>query len=126
VVMGPATCKSIGRKPLKDRFNIVLTSKHELDFTGFTFAHSIEEVLALAEAHGYSDLFVIGGAKVYASFLPIAQQLFVTEVWCDAEGDVFFPSYDQSEWREVTREPKWRKGARDQYPNRFGEYERIT
>ncbi len=49
------------------------------------------------------DLYVIGGAELYAHALPLAQRLELTELDADFMGDVFFPEFDPADWRETAR-----------------------
>jgi dihydrofolate reductase len=46
---------------------------------------------------------VIGGAELYRLCLPLAQTLHLTEVEADVDGDVKFPDWERSQWREVDR-----------------------
>ena len=48
--------------------------------------------------------FVIGGADIYNYALPIAQYLYITIVHAELEGDIYFPDWNQKQWREVERE----------------------
>jgi dihydrofolate reductase len=106
VVMGRRTYESIieqvGR-PLSGRENIVVTRQAGYTAPGCRVVHSLEA--ALSAARGAKDIFVIGGADIFALALPLAQRLDMTEVHADVEGDVVFPEYDRGEWREVGREP---------------------
>lgn len=126
VVMGRGTLASLGNKPLGGRFNIVLTSDRSWQCEGISTAGSIPEVLALCEKHKKYDLFVIGGAKVYETFLPLAEYLYVTLVWSEVEGDRHFPPYDESRFRQIWSEKMWRKGPKDEFPTRFASYQEIT
>jgi len=72
-------------------------------------AHSLET--ALAAVHEREDAFVIGGTQIYALALPIASRLYITEIERDFEGDAFFPEFDRSRWREVSRESRVLDGA---------------
>ena len=93
VIMGRATFASLNR-PLTGRRNIVLTRNAGLRIQGCIVAHSREE--ALEAAAGDEEVFVIGGAAIYALFLPEAHRLYVT--WIDAAvaGDAVFPAVDWS------------------------------
>lgn len=46
---------------------------------------------------------IVGGASLYALALPLADQLYMTLVDADVEGDTRFPDFDLSEWREISR-----------------------
>jgi dihydrofolate reductase len=102
VVMGRRTYESIGR-PLPGRDNIVVTRQAGYAAPGCRVAHSLEA--ALFAAAGAKQVFVIGGADIFALALPLATRLDMTEIDADVAGDVAFPDWDRSGWREVSREP---------------------
>ena len=108
VIMGRRTFESIG-KPLAGRNNIVVTRSPDWTRAGCHAAHSLEA--ALAAVHEREDAFVIGGTQIYALALPIASRLYITEIERDFEGDTFFPQFDCSRWREVSRESRVLDGA---------------
>ncbi len=88
VLMGRATYDSIG-KPLPRRRNVVLTS-HPLD--GVETYGSLDE--ALANLTDQEKVFVIGGGMLYAQTLGLADELLLTRVEQDVEGDVYFPPFE--------------------------------
>ena len=51
------------------------------------------------------DVFVVGGAQVYAEALPLADRLALTFVDAEPDGDTRFPEVDWSQWRETDRRP---------------------
>src|SRR3972149_7478103 len=102
VVMGRKTFESIG-KPLPGRDNIVVTRSQAFAAPGCRVVHSLAE--ALAAAQGASEVFVIGGAQIYALALPLADRLQLTEVDAAIDGDAYFPDFDRGAWREGSREP---------------------
>ena len=65
-------------------------------------AASLDEALQLLS--GEARVFVIGGAELYAAALPVADQLLLTEIDADVEGDTFFPPFDRAAFDEVSRE----------------------
>jgi dihydrofolate reductase len=99
LLMGRATYDSIGR-PLPGRTTIVLTRDPDWRADGVLVAGSIEEALAMADG----DVYVAGGAAVYAAALPYADEQLLSEVDLEPEGDTFYPAYERDEWREVSRE----------------------
>jgi dihydrofolate reductase len=101
IVMGRKTWESIGR-PLPGRRNIVVTRSADYAAEGAEVAGSLEA--ALARCAGAAEIFVIGGAELYAQALATAQRLIVTEIDADFEGDVHFPAPDRDTWRETARE----------------------
>ncbi len=100
VLMGRKTHASIGR-PLPARKNIILTRRH-VAVEGCTVVHSLDE--AVRAADDAPELMVIGGAEVYALTLPHADRLYITEIHASFEGDVYFPRFNSSAWREAFRE----------------------
>jgi dihydrofolate reductase len=100
VLMGRRTFDSIGRA-LPGRRNLLLTRGSPGLPEGIEAVGSIEAALALvADA---AELCVIGGAQLYAETLPRAQRLYLTQVHAHIDGDVYFPSWVLSEWRELER-----------------------
>jgi dihydrofolate reductase len=103
IVMGLNTFKSVGEKPLPNRKNVVLTDDKSYQVTGgVVLAYSIDEVMEITKNDG--EVMISGGAMVYKQFLPMAQRLYLTFIDHDFEGDIFFPEFNFSEWKEVGRE----------------------
>ena len=104
VVMGRKTWDSLpGRfRPLPGRRNVVLTRDPEWTAEGAERAGSLEEAFTLL---GHEDaVFVIGGAEIYATALPFADALLLTEVDGEIAGDAFFPQWDRGDFEEVSRD----------------------
>ena len=97
VVMGRNTMMSLG-KPLKNRRNIVLSSKNEDILEGFEYFESLDRVIReLKETE--SELMIIGGAQLYTHALPLADRLYITKVGAAFEdADTFFPEVAINEW----------------------------
>jgi dihydrofolate reductase len=120
VVMGRATFQSMG-KPLPGRRNIVLTRDRAAVIPGCELAHSLEEARALG---GDQELFIIGGAAVYALFLPVADLMYLTLIDAEVTGDTFFPEVSWERWRILSETP-CPVDPRHPLPHRFVDYERI-
>lgn len=95
VVMGRKTWESLGR-PLPNRVNVVIT-RQTIEIPGCRVVHSLDEAVALFPPD--EEIFVIGGAQIYAEALPRAGRFYLTRVFHDYEGDTSFPAWDESEWR---------------------------
>lgn len=100
VVMGRKTYESIGR-PLPSRKNIVLSASGRFRADGVITVGSVDE--ALEEADGAEELMVIGGSQIFQLFLPLANQILLTEVDEQFEADSFFPELDKTVWEEKSR-----------------------
>lgn len=105
VVMGRKTWESIPSRfrPLPDRRNVVVTRNPEWSADGAERAGSVEEALRLLA--GDDRVFVIGGADIYAAALPHADELVLTEIDLDVDGDTFFPEFDHDAFEVISHEP---------------------
>lgn len=103
MIMGRKTYDSIG-KPLPGRTTVVVTRNSQLVIAGCVVAHSLED--ALSACAGDDEIFIVGGAELYAQALPLADTLYVTEVLQDVDGDAHFPAFDLSQWQETAREAR--------------------
>jgi dihydrofolate reductase len=102
VVMGRKTWESLPPKfrPLPGRTNIVVTRQSDWRADGAVVAHSLQEAVQHCAAD--AQVWVIGGAEVYAQAIPLATRAVVTEIDADFEGDAFAPTFDSS-WLETSR-----------------------
>jgi dihydrofolate reductase len=123
VIMGRKTYESIGR-PLPGRTMIVITSQADYQPPNAVAVSNFGEAVAEAARHGETEAFVIGGARVFQSALPIAERLYLTRVHADVEGDVYLPALDPSAWRLLESQPR-QADERNQYPFTFQRYERV-
>jgi dihydrofolate reductase len=121
LLMGRRTAESIGR-PLPGRRNLVLTSQPDSPVAGMERVASLEE--ALARCAGDAEVCVIGGAGLYRLALPLADVLELTLVHADIAGDVRFPDFDLTAWREAARE-EHPADERHAWPLSFVRYERA-
>jgi dihydrofolate reductase len=105
VVMGRRTWDSLPERfrPLPGRRNVVVTRNPTWEAAGAERAGSLDDALDLLE--GAPQVFVIGGGEVYAAALPLADELLLTEIDLEVDGDTLFPSFDRDVFREVAREP---------------------
>jgi dihydrofolate reductase len=103
VVMGRRTWESLPDRyrPLPGRRNIVVTRKDGWRAEGAERAGSLAEALASVDA---PQVFVIGGSALYAESLPLADELVLTEVDLEVNGDTFFPDWERGTFTEVSRE----------------------
>lgn len=104
VIMGRKTWDSIPPRfrPLPGRRNIVVTRQQNWQENGAQRSPSLPEALQLCD--NAEQAWVIGGAQIFAQALPLADELVVTEIDADFEGDAFAPAIG-ADWREVRREP---------------------
>ena len=103
VIMGRKTWDSIPPKfrPLPGRTNIVVTRQADWHEKGAQRSSSLRE--ALQQCENSNQVWVIGGAQIYAQALPLADELVVTEIDAAFDGDAHAPAIGP-DWREVARE----------------------
>ena len=103
VVRGRRTWESLPERfrPLPGRRNVVLTTDLSWVADGAERAGDVAQVLAHDDG---GDLWVIGGGRVYAAFLPHADRVVVTDVDTDVDGDTWAPQLG-AEWARVSRTP---------------------
>lgn len=103
VIMGRKTWDSLPVKfrPLPGRANIVITRQPDWKGTGATTAASLADALALCTSS--AEVWILGGAQIYAQAMPLAHRIEVTEIAEDIEGDAYAPTLGP-EWRQAARE----------------------
>lgn len=119
VVMGRKTFASLD-EPLAQRRNIVLSNDPAFHPSGAELLHTKAEILALP-----GDIWIIGGEQIYRLFLDVATHLYLTKIDLDVAGDTFFPAWDHTAFRVLSR----REGvvdAQNPHPHTYFVYERIV
>ena len=92
VIMGRKTWDSLPPKfrPLPGRQNVVITRQADWQVQGVLSADSLQD--ALAHCSGADEVWIIGGAQIYAQAEPLASRIEVTLIDKDFEGDAFAPT----------------------------------
>ena len=120
VIMGRKTYDSLGR-PLPNRTNVVI-SRTLNHIEGCTVVHSLEEAIALFPSE--EEIFIIGGAQIYAQALDVADRMYITRIEHSYEGDTSFPEWDCAQWQLIEKESML-CGENFRYPFSFETYVRI-
>jgi dihydrofolate reductase len=119
--MGRKTFESIGRL-LPGRTTVIVTRQAGYAVSGAMVAHSLRE--ALAACAGDDEVFVIGGAEIFRSALPLADRIHLTLVDAEPAGDTFMPEFDPADWREVAVETHSRDD-KHAYDYRYSVLQRV-
>lgn len=119
MIMGRRTFESLPGL-LPGRRHVVVTRDGRWSAPGAEVAHSVGEAIQIA---GDGPVFVIGGAEIFALFLPLAGRIELTEVVGDVAGDTVMPDPRGPGWREVSREDHAAEEGRPAY--RFITLERV-
>lgn len=120
LLLGRKTYESIGR-PLPGRTFVVVTRQRDYAPPGVKVAHTVDEALALAQ--GDDEVFVAGGAEIYAQTMDRLNRLYLTRIERDFPGDTYFPEVDLSGWKLLEQEHH-PASAPDALPYSFLTYER--
>ena len=120
ILMGRKTYESIGR-PLPGRTSVVISRTTSYDDPDIRSARNLDQALQLAA--GDTEIFVTGGAQIFALALPLADRIYLTRIRCTLEGDTFFPRVDWSEWNCV-EETDHAADEKNQYEHSFQIYDR--
>jgi dihydrofolate reductase len=106
IIMGRKTWESLGR-PLPGRPHVVITRDIKYKAVGAHVVHDLDKALSVAQelavALEEEEIMIIGGAEIYHLALAKADRLYLTEVALSPDGDAFFPDFDISQWREISR-----------------------
>ncbi len=103
VLMGSKTFESIG-KPLANRTNLILNFDKNYKVSGAYVFCDPEKALKFAQKKGEKELMIIGGGSIYKYFLPKSDQIYLTRVLRNYQGDTYFPKINLKEWRITFRE----------------------
>ena len=103
IVMGRKTLESFPNGlPLKQRTNIVLTSKKDYQVKGAVLVHSVEELLEELKKYQEEEIYVIGGESVYRQLEPYCDTAYITRIDHAFQADTYFPNLDASKEWELT------------------------
>ncbi|MEO9484416.1 MAG: dihydrofolate reductase [Ekhidna sp.] len=105
VIMGRKNWESLpdSFQPLPGRTNIVITRQADYDAKGQPVVPSLDAALKIAKENDESEAFIIGGGEIYRMGLTYADQIYLTEINEDFDGQVTFPDFDQTIWKETSR-----------------------
>lgn len=102
IIMGRKTFESIGKKPLPERKNIIITRDENYQAEGCTVTNSLND--AIKAAGNTTEIMIVGGSQIYKQALEVADRMYITIIDEKFEGDAFFPEWDEQAWQEISRE----------------------
>ena len=98
LLLGRATYEQMIGWFQSDQVPVVLTRQVGYAVPAGWVVSSVLEAMEWAAAHGVEELVVCGGGQVYATALPIADEVILTEVDMEVDGDTWFPEMAAEEW----------------------------
>jgi dihydrofolate reductase len=107
VIMGRVTFDTLA-KPLKGRLNIIISRNDNLkyDFEDVKIFNNLGSAYSFCKKQSYDRVFVIGGANIYKQAMETADEMIISIMDFEADGDVFFPDIDKNVWEIITHEKK--------------------
>ena len=113
IIMGRKTYQAIGAA-LPGRTNIVVTRDVDFEADDADVVHGLDDAMAQATAFEElwggedrpNEVFVIGGAEIYAQAIDAAGRIYLTEVHQELPGDAYFPEYNTDDWAETDRQDR--------------------
>lgn len=99
VIMGRNTFESFG-KPLKNRLNIIITRnpQKKYEFEELKYFSNLKEAYKFCASGNYEKIFIIGGGEIYKSEINEMDELIISVMKFEVEGDTFFPEISKDIW----------------------------
>jgi len=101
LIMGRKTFESIGR-PLPGRKTIIISRNRDYQAEGCLVPPCLSDAIALCPKD--ETIFIAGGGEIYREALPLADEIYLTVLDREAEGDILFPEFDPRQFREISAE----------------------
>lgn len=107
VIMGRKTFETLGN-PLKGRKNIIVTGNRDFiaEFDETKICHSLGESIDYCKSENYEKAFIIGGGQIYKQSMLIADEMILSFMKFEAEGEVKFPEIKNDIWKLVATEDR--------------------
>ena len=122
IVMGRKTFDSIGRL-LPGRQTVIITRNQDFQFEGATVVHSIED--AIDACRDQEIAFLTGGAEIYRLGLPLVDEIYLTRVHTEIDGDTFLPAIDWEQFQLIETET-FKADEKNQFDFSLSHYRKRT
>lgn len=100
IIMGRKTFETLG-KPLKGRLNIIVTHSETFQVEDTIVHNSLLSAVDFCSKEKYEKIFVIGGREIYSQAIPLADEMILSFMKFNAEGEILFPEYDENDWQKT-------------------------
>jgi len=107
IVMGRKSFEALGQ-PLKGRENIVVTHNKNLkyDFENVNIFYSLDSAIEFARSLNKEKIFITGGGEIYKQAIKFVDEMIVSHMKFEAEGEVSFPEFDVNDWEIISRDDR--------------------
>lgn len=108
IVMGDVTFFGLPIKPLPKRKTIVLTLNKNLKFPlDVDVCHDYKKLVQKYQNNSKKDIYVCGGKTIYALFLPFCDELIISHLKKEYQGDTYFPRVDLTKYK-ISKEKEYK------------------
>ena len=107
ILMGRKTFETLG-KPLKGRENIIITrdKNYICDFEEVKIVHSLNEGIEHCKVAGLEKIYIIGGGEIYKQAIEFADEMIISYMKFEADGEILFPEISEIIWEVDSRDDK--------------------
>ena len=107
IVMGRKSFESLG-KPLTGRENIVVTHNKDLkyDFENVRIFYSLDSAIDYCKSLNKEKTFITGGGEIYKQAINFVDEMIISHMKFEAEGEVRFPDFDINNWKIISRDDR--------------------
>jgi dihydrofolate reductase len=107
IIMGRKTFETLG-KPLMERENIIVTKNknYKVNFDDVKIFYSLEESIDYCKKKNYDKIFIIGGGEIYKQAIPKADEMILSHLKFEADGEIKFPEINTNDWKVVSTEDR--------------------
>ena len=92
IIMGRKTWNSLPKKPLSNRFNIILSKTLNINDEKTKTFDNLGELIDYCKNSSFNEIWVIGGEEIYKLLLPYSDTIHVTYINEYYVCDTFFPN----------------------------------
>ena len=105
IIMGRKTFDSLG-KSLKGRLNVIISrnSNYKNEFENVAVFNQLGKAFIHCEKENYEKVFIIGGGEIYKEAVDLADEIIVTKINLQVEGDTYFPKINPDNWKLISEE----------------------
>ena len=107
IVMGRKSFEALGQ-PLKGRENIVVTHNKNLkyDFENVNIFYSLDSAIEFARSLNKEKIFITGGGEIYKQAIKFVDEMIISHMKFEAEGEVSFPEFDVNDWEIISKDDR--------------------
>jgi dihydrofolate reductase len=107
IIMGRKTFETLG-EPLKGRENIIITRNKNLNYNyeDVKIFYSLNDCIDYCKNKNYKQIFIIGGGEIYKQGLSKADELILSKLKFEAEGEINFPEINKDDWEKISTEDR--------------------